>query len=72
MTNSIENLVHNHGPADGRGLGCGERIVDGRLRGWCMILAHRALMDLVEAEEIKQLTSDGYGGDFETTMEVGE
>ena len=24
------------------------------------------------AEEIKQLTPDGYGGDFELTMEVGD
>lgn len=28
--------VHNHGPAEGRGLDCGERTVDGKLRGWCM------------------------------------
>jgi len=28
--------VHNHGPAEGRGLDCGERVVEGNLRGWCM------------------------------------
>jgi hypothetical protein len=31
-----EDYVHNHGPAEGRGLDCGERTVDGKLRGWCM------------------------------------
>lgn len=29
--------VHNHGPAEGRGLDCGERrMPDGTLRGWCL------------------------------------
>lgn len=28
--------VHNHGPADGRGLDCGEAMVDGKLRGHCL------------------------------------
>lgn len=29
-------FVHNHGPAEGRGLDCGERVIDGKLKGWCM------------------------------------
>ena len=29
-------LVHNHSPSEGRGLDCGERVVEGNLRGWCM------------------------------------
>lgn len=33
--NEPEYLVHTHGPAEGRGLNCGERMVNGRLRGWC-------------------------------------
>lgn len=28
--------VHNHNPDQGRGLDCGERVVEGNLRGWCM------------------------------------
>ena len=32
----IKPDVHNHGPAEGRGLDCGERVVEGNLRGWCM------------------------------------
>jgi len=28
--------VHNHGSEEGRGLECGERIVENKLRGWCM------------------------------------
>lgn len=28
--------VHNHGPAEGRGLDCGEAMVNGNLLGWCM------------------------------------
>ncbi len=28
--------VHNHGPAEGRGLACGEAMVDGKLRGHCL------------------------------------
>lgn len=30
------DLVHNHGPREGRGLGCGERVIDGKLRGHCL------------------------------------
>lgn len=31
--------VHNHGPDDGRGIGCGEsRLADGSLIGWCQLL----------------------------------
>lgn len=29
-------IVHNHGPAEDRGLDCPERLVDGRLRGACL------------------------------------
>lgn len=46
----IPNIVHNHGPSEDRGLDCGERMVDNRLRGWCMILGHQALLDLVERD----------------------
>lgn len=28
--------VHNHNPDQGQGLDCGERVVEGNLRGWCM------------------------------------
>lgn len=28
--------VHNHGPNEGPGLGCGEAMVDGKLRGHCL------------------------------------
>ena len=28
--------VHNHGPGEGRGLACGEAMVDGKLRGHCL------------------------------------
>jgi hypothetical protein len=31
-----EDYVHNHGPAEGRGLDCGEALVDGKLKGWCL------------------------------------
>lgn len=32
----LESPVHNHGPAEGRGLDCGEALVDGKLKGWCL------------------------------------
>jgi len=35
-------MVHNHGPAEGRGLDCGEvRLPDGTLRGRCLITADK-------------------------------
>lgn len=34
---SLAGPVHNHGPAEGRGLDCGERrLPNGLLRGWCL------------------------------------
>ena len=34
---SLAGPVHNHGPAEGRGLDCGERrMPNGLLRGWCL------------------------------------
>ena len=30
------SAVHNHGPTEGRGLACGEAMVDGKLRGHCL------------------------------------
>lgn len=29
--------VHNHGPAEGRGLDCPETILEGRLTGICLV-----------------------------------
>lgn len=34
---SIEALVHNHGPSQGRGIDCGETEVDGHKKGWCLL-----------------------------------
>lgn len=35
---SIEAIVHNHGPRQGRGLDCGETTdADGQLKGWCLL-----------------------------------
>lgn len=31
-----DRRVHNHGPAEGRGLDCPEQIIDGRLVGACI------------------------------------
>ena len=36
VADRADHRVHNHGPNRGRGLDCGERVVNGRLRGWCM------------------------------------
>lgn len=36
-TLASRHVVHNHGPAEGSGLGCAEeRGPDGLLRGWCV------------------------------------
>lgn len=34
---SIEDIVHNHGPSEGRGLDCGETEVYGQKKGWCLL-----------------------------------
>jgi len=36
MTDHKTENVHNHGPAEGRGLDCPERVVEGQLRGACL------------------------------------
>lgn len=39
--------VHNHGPAEGRGLDCGEAMVDGKLRGHCLDASTDEVFDIV-------------------------
>lgn len=36
VAESSSSRVHDHGPAEGRGLDCPERTVEGRLRGACL------------------------------------
>jgi hypothetical protein len=39
MESEFTQLVHNHGPEDGPGLACRERVIDGFLTGECLIAA---------------------------------
>lgn len=41
----MSGLVHNHGPEEGRGLDCPERMVDGLLLGACMLPASWTIVD---------------------------
>lgn len=51
----IRQLVHDHGPAEGPGLGCPEQIIDGQLRGACLFPGQDVLvqwlgLDLLDYE----------------------
>jgi hypothetical protein len=52
--------VHNHGPRDGAGLECPERIIDGKLTGECLVPRELSAGEIASLEKVAQLR--GFAG----------
>jgi hypothetical protein len=41
-------MVHNHGTEEWLGLACPERVIDGKSKGLCLVLAELAMYGIID------------------------